>query len=136
MSEALAALNRLEATIAARRLSRTEDSYIARLLHQPAEKVLKKVAEESTEFIMAATTLSARLEDSCAIAEGSEEDTQYQKRVMDLRQKMIGEAADLQFHLQVALAHYNLSLEHVAEELARREGVSGLVEKANRPPTT
>ncbi len=46
---------------------------------------------------------------------------------------IISETADLWFHSMVALAYYGVRPEQVLDELARREGVSGLAEKASRP---
>ena len=48
------------------------------------------------------------------------------------REQIVYESADLLFHLMVMLAQYDLTLADVADELARREGLSGLVEKASR----
>lgn len=83
-----------------------ETSYVAKLYHKGEDSFLKKIGEESTEFVMA-----------CKDAE---------------HDRIVAEAADLWFHSMVALAYYGLRPEQVIEELARREGVSGLVEKASR----
>lgn len=83
-----------------------ETSYVAKLYHKGEDSFLKKIGEESTELVMA-----------CKDAK---------------RDRIIAEAADLWFHSMVALAYYGLRPEQVIEELARREGVSGLVEKASR----
>ncbi len=48
------------------------------------------------------------------------------------KDKLVYEVADLWFHSMVMLAHYGLSAQDVLRELARREGLSGLVEKAQR----
>lgn len=132
MSRDYSALARLDAVIATRRLSTGDKSYVASLLHSPSEKVLKKVAEESAEFIMVATTLSSDLSGACHLQDGSSAEKQYQEKTHQLRKKLLAEAADLQFHLQVALAYYNVSLADVAEVLAMREGLGGLDEKAAR----
>ncbi|NLZ10535.1 MAG: phosphoribosyl-ATP diphosphatase, partial [Alcaligenaceae bacterium] len=68
---------------------------------------LKKVGEEATELVMAAKDADA--------------------------ERIIAETADLWFHSMVALAYYGVRPEQVLDELARREGVSGLAEKAGRP---
>ncbi|MDO5667887.1 MAG: phosphoribosyl-ATP diphosphatase [Alcaligenaceae bacterium] len=81
-------------------------SYVAKLYHKGEEAFLKKVAEESAELIMA-----------CKDAD---------------QDKIIYEAADLWFHSLVALTYYGVKPEQVLSELARREGLSGLVEKASR----
>lgn len=85
-------------------------SYVARLFQKGPDGFLKKVGEEATETVMAAKDVSA----------GGDKD------------KLVYEVADLWFHTMVALAYYGLRPEDVARELARREGMSGLVEKANR----
>ena len=82
-------------------------SYSAKLLARGPDAFLKKIGEEATELVMAA-------KDGVA-------------------DKIVYETADLWFHCLVALAHYNLRPEDVLAELARREGVSGLAEKASRP---
>lgn len=81
-------------------------SYVAKLYHKGEDAFLKKVAEESAELIMA-----------CKDAD---------------QDKIIYEAADLWFHSLLALTYYGVKTEQVLNELARREGLSGLVEKASR----
>ncbi|MBC2770638.1 phosphoribosyl-ATP diphosphatase [Pusillimonas minor] len=81
-------------------------SYSARLLSKGPDAFLKKIGEEATELVMAAKDES--------------------------REKIIYETADLWFHSLVALAHYGLRPEDVLNELARREGTSGIAEKAAR----
>ena len=87
-----------------------ETSYVARLLHKGPDAFLKKVGEEATEVVMAAKDV-----DHGAPAS-----------------KLVYEVADLWFHSMVALAHYGLSPQDVVTELVRREGLSGLEEKAMR----
>jgi phosphoribosyl-ATP pyrophosphohydrolase len=97
-----------------------EKSYVARLLHKGPDAFLKKIGEEATETVMAA------------------KDGDPQKLVKDAElaggdpQKLVNEVADLWFHSMIALAHFNLSPLDVVAELARREGLSGLEEKALR----
>ncbi len=120
------ALNRLDGVIRERAPSRggdPETSYVARLLHKGPDAFLKKVGEEATEFVMAAKDLSH--------AEGPPSDERG-KQAHELRQKLLGEAADLWFHTMVALAHYGLNSQDVVAELSRREGLSGIDEKAMR----
>lgn len=81
-------------------------SYTAKLLARGPDAFLKKIGEEATELVMAAKDES--------------------------REKIIYETADLWFHSLVALAHYGLRPEDVLNELARREGTSGIAEKAAR----
>ena len=87
-----------------------EKSYVARLLHKGPDSFLKKIGEEATETVMAAKDLD----------HGGD------------KAKLVGEVADLWFHCMIALAHYGLSPADVVAELARREGLSGLDEKAMR----
>ncbi|MEY2684763.1 MAG: Phosphoribosyl-ATP pyrophosphatase [Pseudomonadota bacterium] len=88
-----------------------DKSYVARLLHKGADAILKKIGEEAGETIMAAKDLEHGRGTPAAL---------------------VGEVADLWFHSMVALAHFNLSATDVVAELARREGLSGLEEKALR----
>mgnify|MGYP004714732549 CR=1 FL=1 len=103
-------LARVADTLESRRPERGGDpqsSYVAKLLAKGPDSFLKKIGEEATELVMAA------------------EDNQPER--------IISETADLWFHCLVALTHYNLRPEDVLAELARREGLSGLEEKARRP---
>ncbi len=87
-----------------------EKSYVARLLHKGPDAFLKKIGEEATETVMAAKDVD----------HGGD------------KSKLVGEVADLWFHCMIALAHYDLSPADVVAELSRREGLSGLEEKALR----
>ncbi|KPH65809.1 MULTISPECIES: phosphoribosyl-ATP diphosphatase [Novosphingobium] len=100
-------LARLEATIAARRAADPESSYVARLNAKGLGKIAQKLGEEATETVIAALT-----EDDKAL---------------------VGEASDLIFHLMVLLGARDVPLSAVLAELDRREGVSGIAEKAARP---
>ena len=107
-------LLRLAALIETRKPAHGGDparSYVARLLHQGPDAFLKKIAEEAGETLMAAKDLQH--------GHGS-------------AQALVGEMADLWFHSLIALAHFGLSPADVTAELARREGLSGLEEKALR----
>ena len=88
-----------------------ESSYVARLLHKGPDAFLKKIGEEATETVMAAKDVDAGAD----------------------KAKLVYEVADLWFHTMVALTHYGLRPEDVVAELARREGISGIEEKASRP---
>jgi phosphoribosyl-ATP pyrophosphohydrolase len=79
---------------------------VARLFSKGEDAILKKIGEEATETVMAAKDGDAA--------------------------KIVAETADLWFHTLVMLAHYNLTPADVLAELARREGLSGLDEKAAR----
>ena len=87
-----------------------EKSYVARLLHKGPDAFLKKIGEEATETVMAAKDID----------NGGD------------RTNLTNEVADLWFHSMIALAHYGLTPADVVDELARREGLSGLEEKALR----
>jgi phosphoribosyl-ATP pyrophosphohydrolase len=87
-----------------------EKSYVARLLHKGPDAFLKKIGEEATEAVMAAKDIDHGADTS----------------------QLVYEVADLWFHSMIALAHYGLTPADVVNELARREGLSGLEEKALR----
>jgi len=101
-------LAKLEATIAARCAADPGSSYVAKLNAKGVAKIAQKVGEEATETVIAA--LSGE------------------------RQELVGEAADLLFHLLVLLGAKGVPLAEVLAELDRREGVSGIAEKAARKP--
>jgi len=106
-------LQRLAQIIESRKPARGGDpqtSYVARLLHQGPDAFLKKIGEEATETVMAAKDLDHGGDPA----------------------KLVGEVADLWFHSLIALAHYGLSPADVIAELERREGTSGIEEKALR----
>jgi phosphoribosyl-ATP pyrophosphohydrolase len=106
-------LQRLAAVIESRLPAHGGDpatSYVARLLHKGPDAFLKKIGEEATEIVMAAKDAD----------HGGD------------RQKVVNEVADLWFHTMIALAHYGLRPADVIAELERREGTSGIEEKALR----
>ncbi len=103
-------LQRIAATIEARRGADPESSYVARLMHKGDDAILKKIGEEATELVMAAKDA----------------------RVAGDAGKLVYECADLWFHSMVLLAQFGLTPQQVVDELARREGLSGLAEKAAR----
>ena len=99
-------LSRLTETLAARKLAAPDSSYVAKLFHKGEDAILKKIGEEATEVILAS----------------KEGDPQH----------LVYEVADLWFHSMVLLAQHGLSADDVLNELARREGTSGIEEKASR----
>lgn len=99
-------LLRLERTIATRRSADPDSSYVAKLNAKGLNKIAQKLGEEATETVIAALT------------EG--------------RAELVGEAADLLFHLLVLLNTKDVPLAEVLAELDRREGTSGIAEKASR----
>lgn len=99
-------LKHLETTIAQRRYASPEESYVAKLHARGLPVIARKVGEEGVETVIAALS-------------GSKEE-------------LTDEAADLLFHLMVLLNARDLSMGDVLAELDRREGLSGLAEKAAR----
>ena len=100
-------LERLEATIAAReKEGKADKSYVAKQLAKGPLKIAQKVGEEAVE-----TVIAALAEDDAAL---------------------VGEAADLLFHLLILLNQRGIPLADVLAELERREGRSGIEEKAGR----
>ena len=103
-------LQQLEQVLEQRKGAAASESYVASLYERGLNKILEKVGEEATEVILAAKDLEAG---------GS-------------REALVGEAADLWFHLMVALSHLDVPLSDVSDCLAGRFGLSGLEEKAAR----
>ena len=99
-------LARLERTIAERRDAAPESSYVAQLNTRGLPVMARKLGEEAVETVIAA--------------------------LGDDRGELVGEAADVLFHLMVLLGAKDIALADVLAELDRREGTSGLVEKAAR----
>ncbi len=99
-------LERLADTIEARKGGDADASYVSRLLARGEDAILKKIGEEATETVMAAK-------------DGD-------------RLRIVGETADLWFHCMIMLSHYGLLTAEVLFELRRREGISGIDEKAAR----
>jgi phosphoribosyl-ATP pyrophosphohydrolase len=99
-------LNRLSELLESRKEADPSSSYVAKLYDKGMDSILKKVGEESAETIIAAKN-------------GDKE-------------QIIYETADLWFHTLVMLAKADLSPDDVLNELARREGLSGITEKENR----
>jgi len=102
----MTALTRLAATIEARKGADPETSWTAKLLAKGPEKCAEKFGEEAVEAIIEA--------------------------VKGDRAKLTAEAADVLYHLLVMLASRDITLADVLAELERREGVSGIAEKAAR----
>lgn len=96
----------LEDIVALRRMGNPDASYVARLTAQGRAKIAQKLGEEAVETVIAA--------------------------IGGNKAEIASEAADLVFHLIVLLADAGLTLDDVRTELARRQGVSGLDEKASR----
>lgn len=101
-------LQRLEATVAARMGADPSTSYVAKLHAKGLPKIAQKLGEEGVETVIAALSGS--------------------------RDELVGEAADLLFHLMVLLGEKQVPFAEVLAELDRREGVSGIAEKAARTP--
>lgn len=106
-------LARVAAVIESRKLENGGDpatSYVAKLFSKGDDAILKKIGEEATETVLAAKDVRAGADKS----------------------KLLYECADLWFHSMVMLAHFDLTPQQVLDELARREGISGIEEKASR----
>jgi len=99
-------LQRLTATIAARKGASAESSYVAKLFSKGEDAILKKIGEEATEVLLAAKSGD--------------------------KVNLVYETADLWFHCMVLLEQHGLNANDVLQELARREGVSGIAEKMSR----
>lgn len=95
-------------TLEARREASPQSSYVASLFHKGEDAILKKVAEEAAETLMASKDKD--------------------------RLHLVREVADLWFHSMVLLTYHGLRPEDVIMELKRREGISGIDEKAARTP--
>ena len=106
MTQSHDTLARLERTIADRRNAAPETSYVALLNTRGVPVIARKLGEEAVETVIAALS-------------GTHEE-------------LVGEAADVLFHLMVLLGAKNVPLAEVLGELDRREGVSGIAEKASR----
>jgi len=102
----MTALTRLAATIEARKGADPDSSWTAKLLNKGPEKCAEKFGEEAVEAIIEA--------------------------VKGDRAQLTAEAADVLYHLLVMLAARDVTLAEVMAELERREGVSGIAEKASR----
>ena len=100
-------LETLDERLAVRATASPEESYTAKLIAGGVERVAKKLGEESSEAIIAAVTGD--------------------------RRGLVGEAADLVYHLLVLLRAAEVPLADVMAELERRTAQSGLAEKAARP---
>ncbi|TAN72678.1 MAG: phosphoribosyl-ATP diphosphatase [Gallionella sp.] len=99
-------LQKLTETLEARKQASPESSYVARLFGKGEDAILKKIGEEATEVILA--------------SKGGD------------KTHLVYETADLWFHCMVLLAQHGLRAEDVLDELARREGLSGIAEKESR----
>ncbi len=116
-TDSVDALARLAAVIERRKPANGGDpeaSYVARLLARGPDAFLKKIGEEATEVVLAA------------------KDAEHGGNTEELKAKLVGEVADLWFHSMIALAHHGLAPADVIQELLRREGTSGIEEKALR----
>lgn len=104
----MSVLHDLEQVILSRKSADPDSSWTAKLLSKGPEKCAEKFGEEAIEAIIAA--------------------------VKNDRENLTYEAADVLYHLLVMLAARDVALEDVLSELARRQGLSGIAEKAARKP--
>ncbi|MFW1857602.1 bifunctional phosphoribosyl-AMP cyclohydrolase/phosphoribosyl-ATP pyrophosphatase [Acinetobacter defluvii] len=112
-SEQVEVLDYLGKMMAERKAANPESSYVAKLYHKGLNKILEKIGEESFETVIAAKEYQAHANE-------------------DNKNDLIYEVADVWFHTIVMLGYFDLDVQLVLNELARRQGLSGLVEKANR----
>ena len=99
-------LDRIAASIEERKDGDPEKSYVAKLFSKGDDAMLKKIGEEATEVVLAAKG--------------------------DDRLHLVREVTDLWFHCMIVLARHGLGPDDVLAEMKRREGISGLDEKASR----
>ncbi len=99
-------LHRLTETLEERKQASPDSSYVAKLFSKGEDAILKKIGEEATEVILASKECD--------------------------KPHLVYEVADLWFHSMVLLAQHGLTVDNVLNELARREGMSGIAEKAGR----
>jgi phosphoribosyl-ATP pyrophosphohydrolase len=99
-------LQRLTAVLEQRKTANPEESYVAKLYQKGTNAIAKKIGEEATEMIVASKD--------------------------GVREEVVYETADLLFHTMVMLTYLNINIQEVLDELARREGLSGITEKASR----
>ena len=112
-AEQVEVLSYLGQMMAERKSADPDSSYVAKLYHKGLNKILEKIGEESFETVIAAKEFQmANHEDN--------------------KNDLIYEVADIWFHTIVMLGYFDLDIQLVLNELARRQGLSGLVEKANR----
>ena len=106
MAQAYGVIETLYQTISSRKFADPSESYTSKLLHGKQNSMLKKIVEEASEFTFA--------------VKDSDDD------------EIVYEAADLTYHMLVALASKNISPDRIKQELARRFGISGIAEKNSR----
>lgn len=99
-------MQRLAVVISERRNASPEESYVAKLLGRGKKKIAQKVGEEGVEVALAL--------------------------MQEKKESIVSESADLLFHLLIAWEHADISFDELAEELIKREGKSGIAEKASR----
>ena len=106
MAQTYGVIETLYQTISSRKFADPGESYTSKLLHGKQNSMLKKIVEEASEFTFA--------------VKDSDDD------------EIVYEAADLTYHMLVALASKNISPDRIKQELARRFGISGIAEKNSR----
>jgi len=106
-SHSVDTLTALAAVLESRKSANPADSYVARLYQDGTDTMLQKVGEEAVEFLLAGKSSNS--------------------------EHLVAEAADVWFHMLVFLSHRGLGPDDILNELNRREGLSGLDEKASRP---
>lgn len=106
-------LNYLGRLMIQRKSADAKESYVASLYHKGLNKILEKIGEENIETLIAAKDYESQ-------------------RTEPKKNDLVYEIADLWFHSIIMLGYFDLEPQIILDELARRQGLSGLVEKANR----
>jgi phosphoribosyl-ATP pyrophosphohydrolase len=106
MNDALAILRTIERTIKERKTADPSTSYVAKRFAKGVPKIAQKIGEEGVELALAL--------------------------VLNDKAEIVNESADLLFHIMIGLESAGVTLDQVMEEMARREGKSGIMEKKNR----
>lgn len=99
-------LHRVTSALMARKGADPTTSYTASLMTKGTEAILKKIGEESTELVMAGMSGN--------------------------HLKIVWETTDVLYHMMILLAYYDLGIDDILQEMRRREGISGIDEKAAR----
>ncbi|WP_434352595.1 bifunctional phosphoribosyl-AMP cyclohydrolase/phosphoribosyl-ATP diphosphatase HisIE [Psychrobacter sp. HD31] len=121
ITDANLVLSALDDILAERKTASPDSSYVASLYHKGINKVLEKVGEESVESIIAAKDYQTAIDSNA-----------NETQLADTRHELIYEVADVWFHTMVTLAWFDIKSDVILTELARRFGLSGIEEKANR----
>lgn len=121
MTDANMVLSALDDILAERKNASPDSSYVSSLYHKGINKILEKVGEESVEAIIASKDYQTALTTKAG-----------EQSIANAKHELVYEVADVWFHTLVTLAWFNVKSDVILTELARRFGLSGIEEKANR----